>query len=205
MMERRFAKFFSVVFHPLLLVTYGILSLNTFTRNVPQLFAVYVDTQMVLLFFLFSFVIPATAIYLLYRFKRVKDLSLSNRKDRYFPYFIALFCSFFLFFIYEKYIIISWYYRFFFNIYWFSLAVALYSNFILKVSSHALGMGAVTGFVLITNIYTLSAYFWVFVLCVLVSGFVCSARLVLGAHTAKEVGTGYVLGFATAFVVCFLF
>ncbi|HZH85930.1 MAG TPA: hypothetical protein VFD77_01350 [Brumimicrobium sp.] len=70
----------------------------------------------------------------------------------------------------------------------------------MKISLHAIGMGGLFGFVYMyaTNLEQIPI--GVLSIVLLLGGIVLSARLILKAHSIKEIGAGYLLGFATQIV-----
>jgi hypothetical protein len=93
-------------------------------------------------------------------------------------------------------------------------------NLFFKISLHATGAGGFVGMVLITMwLYSYGAFsIWlplvgvchisinlVLMVSVLLAGAVGSARLLLGAHTSKELYAGFVLGLLAQFVALQVF
>ena len=82
------AHVISTVFQPLLMPTYGVVLLFVYTY-----FGVIYTRQFWLIIspiVLFSFVIPAILIFMLFRMGVISDLSLTKRRERFFPYLITL-------------------------------------------------------------------------------------------------------------------
>lgn len=88
-------------------------------------------------------------------------------------------------------------------------AVASFAAFhitkVTKISLHGIGMGALSGFVFMyfsgMEYYSL----WLLVATFLAGGIVLSARVYLNAHTLKQVGLGYALGFVTQILSIFIY
>lgn len=70
----------------------------------------------------------------------------------------------------------------------------------MKISLHAIGMGALFGFIYMYASQLEQVPIGVLTAVLLLSGLVLSVRLVLNAHNLKEIGAGYVLGFATQII-----
>ena len=92
------AKIISSIFHPLLMVTYNVLLLFIYTN-----FGMFFRGQELRVLFpvlIFTFVIPMAFVVILKQLKIVSDYDLSDKRDRLFPFFIALLanCSLFYFF-----------------------------------------------------------------------------------------------------------
>ena len=75
----------------------------------------------------------------------------------------------------------------------------------MKISLHAIGMGSLFGFIYMYATQLEQAPFAVLSSILLLSGVVLSARLILKAHSMKEIGAGYVLGFATQIISIYFY
>ncbi|WP_107037167.1 hypothetical protein [Brumimicrobium mesophilum] len=73
-----------------------------------------------------------------------------------------------------------------------------------KISLHGMGMGSLFGFVYMFSVPLEQAPINMLITVLVVGGLVMTARLFLKAHTLKEVGAGYLLGFASQ-VICIYF
>ena len=82
----------------------------------------------------------------------------------------------------------------------FTVFLALIMNIFMKVSLHTLGAGNLLGIILpLIRISTYDLRF-VFVGLILLAGIIGASRLILKAHTEREVFTGYFLGFTGQFI-----
>lgn len=73
-----------------------------------------------------------------------------------------------------------------------------------KISLHGMGMGSLFGFVYMFSVPLEQTPFFMLIAVLIAGGIVMSGRLFLKAHTLKEVGAGYLLGFASQ-VICIYF
>lgn len=73
-----------------------------------------------------------------------------------------------------------------------------------KISLHGMGMGSLFGFVYMFSVPLEQAPINMLITVLLVGGLVMTARLFLKAHSLKEVGAGYLLGFASQ-IICIYF
>ncbi|PWH82954.1 hypothetical protein [Brumimicrobium oceani] len=74
----------------------------------------------------------------------------------------------------------------------------------IKISLHGMGMGSLFGFVYMFSLPLEQAPIAMLITVLLAGGIVLAGRLFLKAHTLKEVGLGYLLGFASQ-VICIYF
>lgn len=95
------------------------------------------------------------------------------------------------------------------------LFFAFFFNNFTKISAHAVGMGGLTGLAAINSIYfsfdTFALNTWWFgpvefstnfvvMIIVVLTGIVCTARMIVDAHTPKQIYGGLAAGFAAQFI-----
>lgn len=191
------ANILSVVFHPLLMVTYGVALAFASTY-----LAVY-PLQMKLLIlsgvFLMTAVVPGIFIALLVKYGNGGDLALTNRRVRTLPYllFVAsiVACAFFLL----RMLMPFWLVAILFG----TAAVMLMAmgiNFVWKISAHMIGIGGLLGGVMgVAQLYALNP--WIsFIIGFLVAGCLGTSRLILKRHTPAQVYAGFGLGFIGIYI-----
>lgn len=210
-MNRTLAHFFSVVGHPLLMLTYALLlllALNPYAFSVRSL----TDKPAMLLLisvFTTSFVLPGFGVALLKPLGLVKSLALADKQERIGPYILS--GVFYL-----------WLYK---NLAFGGQAPALYTTFVLgatiglffaffvniftKISAHAVGMGGLIAMLLMAGsvwgdtVFNLPVFGGavqlslnvVLALVVIFAGLVGTARLALGGHSPADLYRGYAAGF----------
>ena len=222
-MLKPLAQVVSVLFHPLLIVTYMLVLLLVIN---PYLFGVYsindkFSRLLILQVFLSTFFIPGFAVAMLRFTGLIHSLELKTRQERIGPYVITG-----MFYI--------WMFRNFlgnaqvptaFSAFLLGAAIGLFVAFFInifsKISAHAVGMGGLLGMVVITLLlfshdtfligfgqwgtYEVSMY-WVLMFTVLLAGLVGTSRLILQAHEPTDLYGGYVVGFVSQFIALrFLF
>jgi hypothetical protein len=75
----------------------------------------------------------------------------------------------------------------------------------MKISLHGMGMGALFGFIYMYATQLEQIPLGVLSSILLLGGIVLSARLVLKAHSMKEIGAGYLLGFVTQIISIYFY
>ena len=75
----------------------------------------------------------------------------------------------------------------------------------MKISLHGMGMGSLFGFVYMFSVPLEESPITMLILVLLAGGIVLSVRLFLKDHTLKEVGLGYLLGFASQFISIYFY
>lgn len=217
------ARVISVVFHPLLILTYVLILLLQVN---PYLFGVnsVTDQQsklLILQVFLSTFFIPAFALLMLKFLGLIKSFEMEDKTERIGPYIIT---GIFYMWMFRNFLDNSQIpdaYTCFVLGATVGLFLAFFINIFSKISAHAVGMGGLLGMVVITMIlfsydtFTLELpvvgglelnMIVVLLITILLAGLVGSSRMLLGAHKPIELWGGYVVGFGAQFVALrFLF
>ncbi|WP_102407409.1 hypothetical protein [Parabacteroides bouchesdurhonensis] len=198
---RLFSNIISFLFHPLLMVTYGIVLALTFTY-----LAIYPPTMKLLIAggtFVSTAIIPAIFIWLMIKSGAAVDIELSDRRERVVPYLIfitsIMVCTFFLY----KMMMPFWLLSMLIGA-CFALIIALCINFFWKISAHAIGIGGLLGGIMgVARIHMINPY-WAFIALFVIAGLVGTSRIFLKRHTPMQVYTGFCLGFMCTFVASLL-
>ncbi|MCF6365485.1 MAG: hypothetical protein L3J35_04710 [Bacteroidales bacterium] len=215
-MAEKLAKFLSFIFHPLLLPTFAIILMFFFPSYLSHYQYAY-KKAIVLVVFLSTFISPLLVMLILLNLRVISDISLPDRKERYYPFAIVT-----MIYITAYFITVNLPLGIPSNISEFVLMSSviilfvLFVNLKIKVSVHMAGIGGFLGFfyvfflkeslneVLFTfmNFEFTAVYF--FSILILIAGITATARLILKAHTFKEIGLGFFLGLSVSIVTAFL-
>lgn len=211
------AQFLSVIAHPLLMLTYMLLLLLLVN---PYLFGVnsisdLESKKLILSVFFTSFLLPAIAIFLMYKLELISSLDMRNKQDRIGPFIVT---GIFYLWVFQN-VLRNNDMPTAFLIAVLGATLGLFLCFLInlffKISLHATGIGGFIGMVLITMwLYSYGTFeMWVpflgscsislnlvLMLSLLIGGMIGSARLGLGAHSSKELYTGFALGFLCQFI-----
>lgn len=182
----------SIVFHPLLIPTWGFLLLSVsgfYFAILPW----SVKRILLLIVFLFTFLLPALSIWLLSLSQR-SDLNMEKSTDRILPLLMSSL------FYYTGYQILERMPLFpIFNLFLIASILVQIALVILslwwKISAHSAAMGGLIGGFIAISFRVQQHSLPLLALLILVAGMVGSARLILSKHTSWEVYTGFTLGF----------
>lgn len=192
---KSFAYTISVLFHPLLMATYGCLLLFFGIKNTVFDIMTPIDAKarVSIVVFLFSFVFPVLNIYIMYKLRRLPSLTLSNQGDRTFPYLMTAIFYFGLFYLLKDANIWNSIKLFVIGAGVGILLTAII-NLKYKISAHMVGIGGLLG-VLISVSYLIKFDMTLFyIMVILIAGLVAMSRIVLGEHKPSQVYTGFLLG-----------
>jgi len=193
---RTLALTISVLFHPLLMATYGCLLLFFGIKDTVYDYMTPFDTKwrVSIIVFVFSFIFPILNIFTLYRLKRLPSITLSNQKDRTFPYIMTSVFYFGLFYLMMdvniwpsiKVFIVG-----------AGLAILLTAvvNLKTKISAHMVGLGGLLGVLISVSYLIKFDMVIVYIIVIIIAGIVGVARLFLEEHRPIQIYTGFALGF----------
>ena len=198
---RLVANIISIIFHPLWMITYGVIfaMLFTYLKIYPPLATALIIGGV----FFFTALLPGAFIGWMVHRGSAKDLELTDRKERLVPYLIliasVITCGFFL----NRMMMPSWVQ---FNVVAIvvALCICILINTRWKISAHMLGIGGLMGALMgVAKLMMLNPYG------LLAAGFVSAgllgwSRIYLGRHTPMQVYAGFSLGFVITLIASLL-
>lgn len=189
------AQIFSYVFHPLfipVIATWYIAFIQAgYFTGIPYGEKIYVLVRVAYNTIFF----PAFTIILLKALGFIDSIFLRTRRERIIPYIAANIFYFWMYLVFrsqpEVPLILT---SFIFGIF-LSSSFALLANIYFKISMHALGVGALLGLLLLV-IFSGSSYgvFLPAMLIILLTGFVCTSRLIVSDHMPFDIYAGIFIG-----------
>lgn len=183
----------SVLFHPLIMPTLGILLL---------LYAIVPFTLMnddakriiIILVLVTTFIIPLALLPILYYRKLHQAVFKSERQERIIPLIFTSLMYFMAFYSLRR-LGVPYLIQFFMFASTLSVVFTLLISLFWKISAHAIGIGGLTAFIVIMMMfYHVDLILYLFI-AILLSGIICSSRLGLHEHTPLQVYVGYITGF----------
>ena len=203
---RFFAHFFSVVFHPLFIPFYVVAFLVYWHPSYFSGISYHVKLKLLLSTALNTIFFPAFAILVMKGLGFIKSVFLHTQQDRIGPYLVNMIFYFWMARVFFKFqpeltpVLAS-----FMTGVFLTTAVALIANIFYKISMHAIGCGGMVGiFIIIMNSNSMLMT-WPLSIALLITGIVCTSRLIVSNHTQKEICMGLVVGlicqFAAAIVI----
>jgi len=197
----RLATIISYLFHPVFMPLIGlviILNSGTYSVELPGEFKNY----LYLMTGLCTLVLPLSFLPVLIYFQYVKEMTISERRERLIPLFFTTIC------FYAGYYFVS---RFspvkVINLFLLSSTLVVMLILIIslfwKISIHSAGIGGIMGLIIILSVsYSIDMTFFMSA-AFLVSGIIFTARLTLNKHTLVELLAGYLIGVVAVASVMF--
>lgn len=188
------AKIISYVFHPLFIPTYIFIFL---IYQFPYEFAGITEWQLKMrlfgLFWLTAF-FPAFAVFLLWRLKFSESIFLRTQKERIVPYIITMFFYWWMYYLSRNFSDQPAVLKFFYMGIFMATVFGLILNNYFKISLHAMGVGGAMAAVILFSFYYRYPLGFAISMATLLTGVVCTCRLLVSDHTNQDVYTGLLVG-----------
>jgi hypothetical protein len=188
------ASFISYIFHPIFIPVYVIWFLVYVHPSFFSGFSAAGKKQVMLIIILNLVFFPLFSVFLLKAVGFIQSVFLRTQKDRIIPYMA---CGIFFFWGYtifkEQELYPSIIASFIFGIFLASSA-ALIANIYFKISMHAIGVGGLVGIFLIVFGTNTMLMTWPIASALLITGLVCTARLIISDHSSKDIYMGLFVG-----------
>jgi membrane-associated phospholipid phosphatase len=202
-MRSALSHFFSWIFLPLLMPTYGLLLTlyipsQQFNLDKDSLYLLNPDLkkQLLYLFFTFSALAPGISFFALHKRQIISTIDMENQRERNIPLIIMLaYCLvLYLMFVFKApdNVLPKYFYA-------LPLSGALvtgtfmFINRWIKISMHAGGAGILVGYLMAFAKQQMHFEFWIIIAAVVASGLTIASRLYLNKHRPIEVYTGWTL------------
>ena len=202
---RLLAKIISYIFHPLFVPVYLVAFLVYIQPYLYSGFSIWEKKIILIQAFVMYTFFPLLTVGLLKALKFIDSVFLKTQRDRIIPY-IA--CGVWYFW--------AWWVRYNLpgtprELVYFGFAILLTSsigliaNIYMKISMHAMAMGVVSTIMILMG-FSQDISFTVFIsVTLLITGLVCSSRLIASDHTPKEIYTGLFTGVISQLIAYWFF
>lgn len=198
-----FARFISVLLHPLFMPAYGLMIIFT----APTLyFYLPAEVKKILMLVLVAnnIIVPAALIPLFRHRNIISSWTMEKREERVIPLLATAVTYVITSIIVNRFGLPVMIKAYFNSVSIVALAM-LVINFRFNISLHSAGAGALTAVVAVLWIVMAENLVWFMVPVLLVSGLIITLRLILNAHKPAEVYAGYLTGLAIVSVVMLIF
>lgn len=202
---RFFAHFFSYLFHPLfipLYVTWFLVFVHTnyFVGYGPgQKLFMLARIALNMVFF------PLVTVLLLKGLGFINSIFLRTQKDRIIPYIASGIFFFWAYLVFRNQPEVPSIMTVFTFAVFLSSSAALIANIYFKISMHAIGMGGVVGLFVVIMRQDNFLMTVPLTIAFLLTGIVCTSRLIVSDHSTKEIYAGLVLGIVCQLVAAVMY
>ena len=194
------ARFFSNLFSPLLMPTYGIFLLLWVSILCYLPFGSSIVVLLVILGI--TCILPIAFIAVLHTFGIIQDKRLIDRRERFLPYVFILMCyaaaAFYLINVHSPMWVVSFM--------WgatAAVAVSFGINFAWKISGHMGGIGGIVAMLFCLHNDGLGAFDLKITICtaIILSGVVATSRMILERHNFWQLAAGFCNGFVCVYLM----
>lgn len=195
---KHISNFFSYLIHPLLIPSYGVMVLII---SAPQRFQMYnirtIKLSMMIIFMMTCF-FPSIIYLMMHKLNIIGDMDIKDKRQRLLPYLVALFFYLTCFLtlkprahsIYLQDELIAT----FLLGGTISLAISFFINNFIKISLHSNGVGGFFMICILISMYSIKPVYFFVLLSILMMGIIGFSRVILEAHSPKEVYLGLASG-----------
>jgi len=202
-MIKLFAKAVSIVFHPVLMPTLGVFIIfhsSHYLSLMPQ----EGQDATYLIVFVSTFVLPVLMMSLFLLRKVIKSLEMTETQERFVPFLVTAIFYFFSYYTLHKLNAPDFIASYIFGAFVIAFLIALISVK-WKISAHTAALGGVIGMILaLSDLYHATDPHY-FLQAIIAAGLVGTSRLVLNAHTVKQVAGGFSLGLVVMLLTVYFF
>jgi hypothetical protein len=197
-MTKYIYKGISIIFHPLLLPTYGLLVIFN-SGSYHSYLSFEVKRIILSVYFVSTVLLPLSVFPFFYYQKIIRNWAMSDHRERVLPILVVSFFHFFAWYMIGRYPIPPLYKSFVFYSAFGSLVAALLS-FKWDISIHALAIGGLIGFTLALAFGESLDLHGMIIILFLAAGLLGFSRLALQKNTAPMVYISFLTGLMWMFV-----
>jgi hypothetical protein len=198
-MEKKIATFLSYIMHPLLAPVAGIFVLTHSGTYIADL-SYDIKNLIYLSVVTLTLVLPVCLIPFYMYFRIIRNIELSEKRERLIPLYITLFAYLGAYLLIRRLPVSQLYGRFMFAACISIFFVLFISNF-WKISAHMAGLGGLSGLVIALSEKVGTDMMMYLIALLFLSGLAGYARLRLNSHSATQVYLGFLTGLLTVYFV----
>lgn len=197
----KFHKFISVILHPIVIPTIGVL---LYFILIPNSFNSNQRLAVLGLIFVTTYIIPLVILILFKKLKLIKSFNAESIKERKIPVAIMIVLFYLLGNTLQNVPNLRDLGLLFYATSLGLIFIYISFAFKLKASLHLLSLGITTSFFIVLSLIYSRSFIITIIIALLFSGLLASSRLYLKAHNPKEVYIGFFFGFISTFAIYYL-
>ena len=198
------AVFLSYLFHPIFIPLYVLLFIVYIHPSYFSGFSDGTRLRTILILVQNAVFYPLFCVLLLKGVGFIDSIFLRTRKDRIIPYIACGIFFFWTFTVFKEQGAFPRIVPAFILGVFLASSAALIANIYFKISMHAIGLGGMLGvFLVIASNYSMMMT-WPLSIALLVTGLVCTARLLITDHSPKDIYSGLFVGIVAQFIAAYV-
>ena len=188
----KIARTISVLFHPIIMPTIGLLILFN-THSILVYTYPSVKRAIYIITFFGTSILPLSFIPFFLYSKFLNNLFMNERKERVIPFLITTVLYFFTYFLIWRFPLSDFVKQFLLACA-VSIGLVTLISFIWKISAHMVGIGGIVGLLISLMIHENANILVYLIPAIVAAGLIGSSRLVLQVHNPPQVYAGFLLG-----------
>lgn len=201
-MSKVFANIISVILHPLLMPTFGLLLILSSGSNI---FILPYEARRIILMIVAinTLALPLLLIPLFFKLDIIKSVRMHEHRERIIPLAFTLVPYLFSYYFLNRLPIMGEIPNFLMGAS-IAIGIALIVSIWWKISIHMIGIGGIAGLLFALTQSFFYDIFWYLIIAIILAGLVAWARLEVNAHKPAQVYGGFLLGWVTISLSIFL-
>ena len=188
----KIARTISVLFHPIIMPTIGLLILFN-THSILVYTYPSVKRAIYIITFFGTSILPLSFIPFFLYSKFLNNFFMNERKERVIPFLITTVLYFFTYFLIWRFPLSDFVKQFLLACA-VSIGLVTLISFIWKISAHMVGIGGIVGLLISLMIHENANILVYLIPAIVAAGLIGSSRLVLQVHNPPQVYAGFLLG-----------
>jgi hypothetical protein len=198
------AQFISIIFHPIFIPLYVIAFLVYIHPSYFSGFEQGLKKRTLFIVVQNAIFYPLFSIALLKGLGFIESVYLRTQKDRIIPYIACGIFFFWTFNVFKQQEIYPRIVAAFMLGVFLASSAALIANIYFKISMHAIGVGGWLGLFLVIANSNSMLMTWPLAAVLLITGMVCTARLIVSNHSTRDIYAGLLLGLLAQFSAAYI-
>jgi hypothetical protein len=199
-MNHKFARFISVILHPVIMPTYALLLI--FRQTTYFSYSVNDSAKFALfsIIIINTFILPVIISYILVHRGLIRSLEMQKREERMMPFLTNLFLMLLSAYMINRLRLPHVFFMLAMGAAT-AISIAIIINFRWKISIHMIGIGGLIGTCFGLSSFLLADLRMTIIFIFCLAGLLGSARLTLGAHTSGQIYAGFFTGFLCEYLL----
>ncbi len=147
---------------------------------------------------------PLLTVFLLWKLKFIESIHMHHLKERYGPLIASMLFYFWIFWLFHKQFNAPLLIQSFLLGVFLTTVLVFMASIFFKISMHTAAWGGVIAFAILATFHAINYSVLLLIVGLLLAGLVGSARLILKAHSNKQLYAGYLVGMAAQFLSFFI-
>src|ERR1041385_4647303 len=199
-MSYRFARFISILFHPVLMPTYALILIFRLSHFLDFVTPDSVKRALYFIIIFNTLLMPLLVSWVLYKRGALQSFNMEKKEERIVPYLSNIILMLIAYYMLRQLGLPQLFYLLLLGAA-ASLIIAIIINMRWKISIHMIGIGGIAGMFFGMSEFLLIDLRIPILITILIAGLVGTARLSLGSHHPSQLYAGFFVGFICEYFI----